>query len=51
MSNGNDKSLVKDPYKDISFSRRGLFAALAVVAGRGSGACTVCHGKGTVVSR
>lgn len=36
MSNGNDKSLVKDPYKDISFSRRGLFAALAVVAGLGA---------------
>lgn len=36
MSNGNDKNLAKDPYKDISFSRRGLFAALAVVAGLGA---------------
>lgn len=36
MSNGNDKNLTKDPYKDISFSRRGLFAALAVVAGLGA---------------
>ena len=36
MSNGNDKNLAKDLYKDISFSRRGLFAALAVVAGLGA---------------
>ena len=36
MGNGNDKNLAKDPYKDISFSRRGLFAALAVVAGLGA---------------
>ena len=36
MSNSNDKNLAKDPYKDISFSRRGLFAALAVVAGLGA---------------
>ena len=37
MSKGNGKNLAKDPYKDISFSRRGLFAALAVVAGLGEG--------------
>ena len=36
MSKGNGKNLAKDPYKDISFSRRGLFAALAVVAGLGA---------------
>lgn len=36
MNSGNDKNLAKDPFQDFAFSRRGLFAALAVVAGLGA---------------
>ena len=36
MSKDNDKNLAKSPYRDFAFSRRGLFAALAVVAGLGA---------------
>lgn len=36
MSKDNDKNLAKSPYRDFAFSRRGLFAALAVVAGLGT---------------
>ena len=36
MSKDNDKNLAKSPYRDFAFSRRGLLAALAVVAGLGA---------------
>lgn len=36
MSKDNNKGLAKDPFRDYAFSRRGLFAALAVVAGLGT---------------
>lgn len=36
MSKDNDKNLAKSPYRDFAFSRRGLFAALATVAGLGA---------------
>lgn len=36
MSRDNDKNLAKSSYKDFAFSRRGLFAALAVIAGLGA---------------
>lgn len=36
MSKDNDKNLAKNPYRDFAFSRRGLFAALAAVAGLGA---------------
>lgn len=36
MSKDNDKNLAKSPYRDFAFSRRGLFAALAAVAGLGA---------------
>lgn len=36
MSKDNDKNLAKTPYRDFAFSRRGLFAALAVAAGLGA---------------
>lgn len=36
MSKDNNKELAKDPFRDYAFSRRGLFAALAVIAGLGA---------------
>lgn len=36
MSKDNKTELAKDPFRDFAFSRRGLFAALAVVAGLGA---------------
>ena len=36
MSKDNKTALAKDPFRDFAFSRRGLFAALAVVAGLGA---------------
>lgn len=36
MSKDNNKGIAKDPFRDYAFSRRGLFAALAVVAGLGA---------------
>lgn len=36
MSKDNKTELAKDPLRDFAFSRRGLFAALAVVAGLGA---------------
>lgn len=36
MSKDNKTGLAKDPFRDYAFSRRGLFAALAVVAGLGA---------------
>lgn len=36
MSKDNDKNLSRSPYRDFAFSRRGLFAALAAVAGLGA---------------
>lgn len=36
MSKDNNKELAKDPFRDYAFSRRGLFAALAVAAGLGA---------------
>lgn len=36
MSKDNKTELAKDPFRDYAFSRRGLFAALAVIAGLGA---------------
>lgn len=36
MSKDNKTELAKDPFRDYAFSRRGFFAALAVVAGLGA---------------
>lgn len=36
MSKDNDKNLSRSPYRDFAFSRRGLFAALAAIAGLGA---------------
>ena len=36
MSKDNKTELAKDPFRDYAFSRRGFFAALAVVAGFGA---------------
>ena len=36
MSKDNKTELAKDPFRDFAFSRRGLFAALAVIAGLGA---------------
>lgn len=36
MSKDNDNNLSRSPYRDFAFSRRGLFAALATIAGLGA---------------
>jgi len=36
MSKDNDNNLSRNPYRDFAFSRRGLFAALATIAGLGA---------------
>lgn len=36
MSQDNDNNLSRNPYRDFAFSRRGLFAALATIAGLGA---------------
>lgn len=45
MSKDNDNNLSRNPYRDFAFSRRGLFAALATIAGLGAVPATAALAK------